>query len=87
MLPAKGGDWGTDWIHLLNPKTLLNLHLVLLSIASLAAIAVVKQHQQHVAVEDSHELVEIFRGSEANAKFELKKLLTNRPKKESELPD
>ena len=75
MLPAKGGDWGTEWINLLNPKTLLNLHLVLLTIASLAAIAVVKQQQQHhVAVEDSHELVEIFRGSEANAKFELKKL-------------
>ena len=50
MIPAKGGDWGTECIHLLNPKMLPIFPPVLLTIANLAAIA--EQHHQ-VAIEDS----------------------------------
>jgi len=52
MLPAKGGDWGTEWINLLNPKAPPNFLLVSLRIAIIIVIPVVKQHDQ-VTIEDS----------------------------------
>jgi hypothetical protein len=52
MLPAKGGDWGTEWINLLNPKTLPNFLLASLRIAIRIVISVVKQQVQ-VVIEDS----------------------------------
>jgi hypothetical protein len=52
MLPAKGGDWGTEWINLLNPKTLPNFLLASHRIAIRIVISVVKQQFQ-VAIEDT----------------------------------